>query len=414
MLATMAAGTSIVVTGAGGTGKTTVVSRYIAKLGREGGVEVHRIALQKPADRGVVRGFAIDSLAAAAEASLDALARRIRTILVIDEYTLIEPCEYPCLELYDQVIATGDPAQDCAAGIREASTFVDFMEARGALSFNADKVWRSFHLPANCVLDYYAYGGRGSAAPASTTRLPDVHRSNSVPPGPENAALAIFARLVKARRVNPSFTYTVALRDAETQALVLKMMLLHRYENGTKLNCRFVDPAYMQGLETDVLLVNCQDFDRIYRTPESIVRCAFTTLGRAKTRTEFLFAHGDPTARNGRLCFSLLIKMMLTTVPEQRNADPAFAEAVERLSAKRIDLIPIDGGVMLYSRASNSGFRVIRSAEFGDEDDVVNVVLDIDRMTKMGWAEAETEAWPPSLAGVIRDDTPDVVNAAAS
>ena len=411
LLAAMAAGQSIVVTGAGGTGKTTVARRYMAWLARESvATVVHHFALQTPDDQGVVAGYSSDRLVEAVQDCAIATQLGRRVVAIVDEYTLLEPEDYALLGCYDQVIATGDPAQDRAAGATSSTAFVDFMRARGAMVRNADRVWRSAHLPANGLLDYYAYGGLVTAVPLNGGPLPDILRANCVPDGPEAAAVAIFARLVRAARMNPRFKTTVAVRDADTRDVLEKLMAVSGLVPGNGLNCAFVDPAYMQGLETDILLVVCRDFDRIFRTPDSIARAATTTLGRARNKTELLFVEEDAATSAGRMTYTLLMKMMLAYAPEPRISHPGLLAVEPEFNERGVDLIPIDQGVMLYDRGKNVGFKVLLGTDPRTVDEAVKVVLDVAHLEQMAWREVR--AVPADLMGNVQVEVPSVHNVA--
>ena len=324
-------------------------------------LEFHRVSLQDNRPGPNVRTFTVDRIREAAAIARRRASACLQTVLLLDEYTFLDPVHYPVFADYDQVVATGDPAQGCCPGHNHPETFLDHMRAAGAEAVFTDRVWRSTNLAASCLLDYYVYGKQTVATPGYSTKLADIHRSNSVKGGSAGVALAIYARMLQARRLNPTFEYGIAIRDRDAIDMLADLTAHLRYAEGVETRHVYVDPAYIQGLQTDVLLVNCRDMDAIYRTPRSIARALCTLFGRPRTRVELLFDHDADRSPEGRLTFSLLAKSILAIVPEQRSELPEFADAAANLEAAGISTIPVDNGVMLYARRTGRPLQIVHS-----------------------------------------------------
>ncbi|TAL79972.1 MAG: hypothetical protein EPN75_08765 [Beijerinckiaceae bacterium] len=390
-LRSMAFGHDTVLSGAGGTGKSMVMTRWLNHLNASAPeIDIHLISLTPEKILPGATAFRHTEILEAA--NLTATSTR-KTILAIDEYGHLPDIDFGILDGYDQIIATGDPYQDSSLTGGRATRFVAFIKAIGGDAHILDIAWRGAGLQQTSTIDAYTYRNQHASMPIYKREYLDILKYTMANDDPLEVAMKLLARLVRNNHHNSDFTYWIALRNRDVIAQLKRLAPAFPFNPKRKLKFTIIDPVALQGLETEILLVYAPDFDRICTSPQYAARTIINLLGRTTDHLEVIFAKPADSELSQKAYFSTLLKCVLQfeILPTLRTTDPEIAALADKIKALGLTVIPLGNGYMIYKPEMNKPSIVVAPIDDAASDgQILTQLFDQAILKQRGWAVSHT------------------------
>ena len=333
-------GLSIIVSGIGGTGKSTILSR-LPTLGAtvfEIGTEMESIG----AKRHHYRFDQVDQLLKKARRT------KGRKILICHEFFISQDL-LPRLSIFDQFAFAGDPRQP---GAGDAQHLFKFIRAVGGRQFTLRVVWRVGHPLSTMVANHFAYGCQFKLC--ERAGIHDDRQFDLIEC--EDTALDIAECMVAyaLEKSRQGRSVTIAANSRLLVAAVARLVSSIS-DFPSQIQCRYLSD--LQGRETDTLVFDLHDAAASYLKPDEALRFVVMLLGRARYTTSIVLgkrnmASDRQSALPVEVFFGVLLRYRIRSGAKSplHRSGPHFESFSKECYLSLLD----DQTIRVYMRSLNS------------------------------------------------------------
>ena len=279
-------GHHIIADGPGGSGKTTVLTRYAALRASTDASKTAVLAISPDANSPLSEHA--NTVAPDKTAHLLTEANTLhqagkKLTLIVDEHTSFSYQLAANISLFSQVIIAGDRAQGGYANQSRLAQRTAI--ALGAHRISSTTLWRSNNPELFATLNAYAYQSRYESIGFASEAAIDPVRTHIGPRGAIPAATDIGLRVLRHAQQNPHSRLLALVAKPNDQAIIFAILAAVDASLKAPPRLRFVHPSTVEGTETDILLAATESLDAS-TDPQAIEKLAFVMPGRPRYRVE--------------------------------------------------------------------------------------------------------------------------------
>jgi hypothetical protein len=371
-------GKNVIITGPGGTGKTTTIMRYLQlRKSYFPAWEIYSISPDGNSPFKFQSAIYLDGDEKDTRNKIEmAKTAGNATCLIVDEYVSLTDSVLKTLHLFDQIIIAGDQAQD---GYGRQALITEMISSTiKAKTIITDILWRSDNNYQFNLLNAMVYNGQYESFSNATDNAVDPIRELAVSPGAITSALHLASRSSRHASANKTQQVSIQINNLLECELFLFSKTHHQYDTEPFYRQRAIHQRFLQGTEAEIIVASGSTITTAI-TDKRIEQFSIIFLGRAKYRTETLAPTDIPTTNDPFLWLKSIYHYQFDNI----NIAPEACEYSD-LAVKLPDHLKI--------RANKTHFTIV-DINTGRTKELYNLIDKIPRITLFRSTAAASKKW---------------------